>query len=113
MAVTLTPAAQQRVSQYLAKRGHGVGLRLGVKTSGCSGWAYAVDYADAQREDDNVYTSGDVQVLVDQDSLPYVDGTEIDFVQEGLNSSFKFNNPNVEDECGCGSSFAVQNDTEK
>lgn len=107
MAVTLTTAAQKRVSQYLAKRGHGIGLRLGVKKSGCSGWAYLVDYAETQNEDDSVFASGDVKVLVNAESLPFVDGTEIDFVQEGLNSNFKFNNPNVEDQCGCGTSFAV------
>lgn len=107
MAVTLTTSAQQRVQNYLERRGHGVGLRLGVKDSGCSGWAYTVDYADESMPDDLHFQSGEVLVLVDPVSLPYVDGTEIDFVQEGLNSSFKFNNPNVTDECGCGTSFAV------
>lgn len=109
MAVTLTSSAQQRVQNYLARRGHGIGLRLGVKDSGCSGWAYAVDYADEQLPQDQTFVSGDVMVLVDKGSLPFVDGTEIDFVQEGLNSAFKFNNPNVTDECGCGTSFAVDN----
>lgn len=107
MAVSLTHAAQQRVENYLSKRGHGAGLRLGVKHSGCSGWAYVVDYADEQAPNDAVFHSGAVVVFVDADSLPYVDGTEIDFVQEGLNQAFKFNNPNVTDECGCGTSFAV------
>ena len=92
---------------FLAKRGKGIGVRLGVKTSGCSGMAYKLEFADAAEPDDHVFESGGLKVLVDPKSLPYLDGTELDFTREGLNEGFKFNNPNVKDACGCGESFNV------
>ena len=105
--VTLTETAANHVSKYLNKRGKGVGLRLGVKTNGCSGMAYKLEYADSIGEEDLQFQSHGVTVLVDPKSLPYIDGTELDFVREGLNEGFKFNNPNVKSECGCGESFNV------
>jgi iron-sulfur cluster assembly protein len=107
MSVTLTPAAVERVRTFLEKRGHGVGLRLGVKKTGCSGFAYVVNYADEVAAGDAVFEQHGVKVIVDGDSLRYVDGTEIDFVRQGLNEAFKFRNPNVRGECGCGESFNV------
>ena len=107
MAVTMTQAAATHVQNFLTKRGKGMGLRLGVKTTGCSGMAYKLEYADAVEGDDQVFESFGVKLLVDPKSLPYIDGTELDFVREGLNEGFKFNNPNVKDECGCGESFTV------
>jgi iron-sulfur cluster assembly protein len=95
------------VSAYLAKRGKGVGLRLGVRTTGCSGLAYKIEYADDALPEDVKFESHGVTVVVDPKSLPYLDGTELDFAREGLNEGFKFNNPNVKDECGCGESFNV------
>jgi iron-sulfur cluster assembly protein len=107
MSVTLTPAAAERVQSFLAKRGHGVGLRLGIRKTGCSGFAYVVSYADAIGESDVVFEAQGVRVIVDGESLRYVDGTEIDFARHGLNEAFKFRNPNVRGECGCGESFSV------
>lgn len=107
MSVTLTPAAVERVRTFLEKRGHGVGLRLGVKKTGCSGFAYVVNYADEVAAGDAVFEQHGVKVIVDGDSLRYVDGTEIDFVRQGLNEAFRFRNPNVRGECGCGESFNV------
>jgi iron-sulfur cluster assembly protein len=107
MTVTLSAAAAQHVSKFLAKRGKGIGVRLGVKTSGCSGMAYKLEFADAAEPDDIVFESHGLKVLVDPKSLPYLDGTELDFAKEGLNEGFKFNNPNVKDQCGCGESFNV------
>jgi iron-sulfur cluster assembly protein len=100
MAVTLTEAAARHVTRYLAKRGKGVGVRLGVKTTGCSGLAYKLEYADEIAPEDVVFEDHGVKVLVDPKSLPYIDGTELDFVREGLNEGFKFNNPNEKDRCG-------------
>ncbi|MBM3347363.1 MAG: iron-sulfur cluster assembly protein IscA [Betaproteobacteria bacterium] len=105
--ITLTPSAASHVQNFLAKRGKGVGLRLGVKTSGCSGLAYKLEYADAVNAEDVIFDSNGVKVVVDPKSLPYLDGTELDFTKEGLNEGFKFRNPNVKDECGCGESFNV------
>ena len=105
--ITLTEKAAQHVQGYLAKRGKGVGLRLGVRTSGCSGLAYKLEYADDVRPEDKEFESHGVRVIVDPKSLPYLDGTELDFAREGLNQGFKFNNPNVQDSCGCGESFNV------
>jgi iron-sulfur cluster assembly protein len=107
MAIHLTENAANRVRQFLEKEGHGVGLRLGVKRTGCSGWAYKVDLADEIGADDKVFEEHGVKVVVDPKSLDLVDGTRVDFVNEGLNREFKFSNPNVTDECGCGESFTV------
>ena len=108
MAVTLTQQAADHVGRYLQKRGKGVGLRLGVRTTGCSGLAYKLEYADDVAPEDVVFEGHGVKVLVDPKSLPYIDGTELDYTKEGLNEGFKFNNPNVQDECGCGESFNVK-----
>ncbi|MEN9775937.1 MAG: iron-sulfur cluster assembly protein IscA [Pseudomonadota bacterium] len=107
MAVTLTEAAARHVSRYIDRRGKGVGVRLGVRTTGCSGLAYKLEYADQFMPEDLRFESFGVTVLVDPKSLAYLDGTELDFVREGLNEGFKFNNPNVKAECGCGESFQV------
>jgi len=107
MAISLTESAARRVKSYLEKRGRGVGLRIGVKRTGCSGWAYLIDYADEIDPNDVVFDEGDVKVVVDSKSLELIDGTEVDFVKEGLNEAFKFRNPNVKGECGCGESFSV------
>ena len=107
MAVTLTEKAAQHVIKYMAKRGKGIGLRLGVRTSGCSGVAYKLEFVDAIESDDITFESNGVKILVDTKSLPYIDGTELDYAREGLNEGFKFNNPNVKDACGCGESFTV------
>lgn len=108
MAITLTEAAANRVEKFLANRGKGIGLRLGVKTTGCSGMAYTLEFVDEKDSDDMTFDSRGVQVIVDPKSLVYLDGTELDFVKEGLNEGFEFKNPNVKDECGCGESFTVQ-----
>ncbi|MDX9699000.1 MAG: iron-sulfur cluster assembly protein IscA [Rhodocyclaceae bacterium] len=107
MGVTLSESAARHVANFLDKRGKGLGIRLGVKTSGCSGMAYKLEFVDSAEADDLVFESHGVKVVVDPKSLPYLDGTELDFVREGLNEGFKFNNPNVKDECGCGESFNV------
>jgi len=107
MAITMTPAAMQHVSGYLEKRGGGEGIRLGVRTSGCSGMAYVLEFVDQADADDSVFDMDGVKVFVDPKSLVYLDGTELDFVKEGLNEGFKFNNPNVRNECGCGESFNI------
>ena len=107
MGVTLTEKAAKHVTNYLSKRGKGIGLRLGVRTSGCSGMAYKLEFADAAHDEDLVFESHGVKVLIDPKSLPYLDGTELDYAREGLNEGFKFNNPNVKDQCGCGESFNV------
>jgi iron-sulfur cluster assembly protein len=105
--ITLTDRAAERVRNYLAKRGAGIGLRLGIKKTGCSGFAYVVDYADAVSDSDVVFDTDDVKVIVDQQSLELIDGTEVDYVREGLNEAFRFRNPNAAGECGCGESFSV------
>lgn len=107
MAVTLTERAANHVKNFIAKRGKGVGLRLGVRTSGCSGMAYTLEFADEVGADDQLFESFGVTVLIDPKSLTYLDGTELDFAREGLNEGFKFNNPNVKNQCGCGESFGV------
>jgi len=107
MAITLTPAAADRVRHFLSERGHGVGLRLGVRKTGCSGFAYVVNYADTVEPEDRVFDSQGVRVRVDARSLELIDGTEVDFVRQGLNEAFRFRNPNVRGECGCGESFSV------
>jgi iron-sulfur cluster assembly protein len=107
MSVSLTPAAVLHVKKSLAKRGSGIGLRLAVKTSGCNGFAYALEFVDAANPDDQCFDSLGVTVVVDPLSLGMLDGTELDFVREGVNEGFKFNNPNAKANCGCGESFAV------
>ncbi|MCU0976720.1 MAG: iron-sulfur cluster assembly protein IscA [Steroidobacteraceae bacterium] len=107
MAITLTPSAAERVRNHLAARGHGLGLRLGVRKTGCSGYAYVINYAEEIGAADHVFDSEGVKVVVDTDSLALIDGTEVDFVRQGLNEAFRFRNPNVKGECGCGESFAV------
>ena len=107
MAVTLSDKAAQHIGNFIAKRGKGFGIRLGVKTSGCSGMAYKLEFVDNTESEDLVFESHGVKVVIDPKSLAYLDGTELDFVKEGLNEGFKFNNPNVKDQCGCGESFNV------
>jgi iron-sulfur cluster assembly protein len=107
MAITLTDKAAERVNGYLNSRGKGEGLRLGVRTSGCSGMAYVIEFADDVGDEDSVFECNGVRVIVDAKSLVYLDGTEVDFTREGLNEGFKFNNPNAKDSCGCGESFNV------
>jgi iron-sulfur cluster assembly protein len=107
MSISLTESAAERVRSHLARRGGGLGLRLGVKASGCSGLRYVIDYADEAHADDLVFDSHGVKVFVDRASLPAIDGLCVDFVRQGLNESFRFNNPKVRGECGCGESFTV------
>lgn len=107
MAVTLTEAAARHVNKYLRRRGHGIGVRLGVKTTGCSGLAYKLEYVDEAAPEDVIFEQHGIKLMVDPKSLAYIDGTELDFVREGLNEGFKFTNPNERDRCGCGESFRV------
>jgi iron-sulfur cluster assembly protein len=107
MAVTATETAAARVQAFLAKRGKGIGLRLGVKTSGCSGLAYKLEFVDSSNPDDSVFETHGITIFIDAKSLPYLDGTVLDYTKEGLQEGFKFTNPNVKDECGCGESFTV------
>ena len=107
MAFALTEQAAQRVEKYLESRGKGVGLKLAVKTTGCSGMAYVLEFADEIPSDDHIFESHGIKIMVDPKSLIYIDGTELDFAREGLNEGFQFNNPNVKDSCGCGESFTV------
>ncbi len=107
MAIQLTDSAADRVRSFLAARGHGIGLRLGVRKTGCSGFAYVINYADDYAPEDVVFEDRGVKVFVDRGSLPLIDGTEVDFVKQGINEAFKFRNPNIKGECGCGESFNV------
>jgi iron-sulfur cluster assembly protein len=107
MAITLTTSAADRVRDYLDRRGSGIGLRLGIKKTGCSGFAYVVNYADAVEPDDVVFEDDGISVIVDPGALELIDGTEVDFVKEGLNEAFKFRNPKATGECGCGESFSI------
>jgi iron-sulfur cluster assembly protein len=107
MSVSMTEAAARHVNRYLSKRGKGLGVRLGVKTTGCSGLAYKLEYVDELAPEDVVFEAHGLKILIDPKSLPYLEGTELDFVREGLNEGFKFNNPNERDRCGCGESFRV------
>ena len=107
MSITLTERAAQHVQNYLAKRGKGIGLRFGVRTTGCSGMAYKLEFVDAANDEDQTFESKGVKVFVDPKSLVYIDGTELDFGREGLNEGFKFNNPKEKNQCGCGESFNV------
>jgi iron-sulfur cluster assembly protein len=107
MAITMTESAADRVRTFLENRGTGIGLRLGVKTSGCSGMAYVLEFVDDIDTDDQVFEQHGIKIIIDPKSMVYLDGTELDYTREGLNEGFKFNNPNVKDECGCGESFTV------
>ncbi|OBS10636.1 iron-sulfur cluster assembly protein IscA [Acidihalobacter prosperus] len=107
MAITLTEAAANRMRTFMEKRGKGVGVRLGVKTTGCSGMAYVMEFADALDEGDEVFDDHGVKIVINAKSLVYLDGTELDYVREGLNEGFKFSNPNEKNRCGCGESFNV------
>ncbi len=108
MAILLTESAAQQIKSQLAKRGKGLGLRVGVKKNGCSGWAYTYDYADAVQSEDRVFEAHDTRLVVDGESLEFLDGSTLDFVRDGLKQVFKFNNPNVDATCGCGESFSVK-----
>jgi len=107
MTITLTEAAANRVKEFLDDRGKGVGLRLGVRTTGCSGMAYVLEFVDEIEADDMVFEDHGVKVIVSPKSMVYLDGTELDYAREGVNEGFQFNNPNVKDQCGCGESFNV------
>ncbi len=107
MAITLTENAAEHVKRFIAKRGKGLGLRLGVRSSGCSGMAYVLEFADEIQPEDQVFEQHGVKVIVDPKSLLYLDGTEVDYRREGLNEGFRFDNPNVANQCGCGESFSV------
>lgn len=107
MSISVTPKAATQIRKALVKRGGGAGLRVAIKTSGCSGYAYALEFADAASAEDLAFESEGVQLFVDARSLPMIDGTQLDWVREGLNEGFKFNNPNASATCGCGESFAV------
>ena len=108
MAITLTEYAANHVKQQLAKRGKGLALRVGIKKSGCSGFAYTFDYADEVRADEKLFDSLNVGIVVNVNNLPFLDGSQVDFVKDGLNSTFKFNNPNIDNACGCGESFSFK-----
>ena len=107
MAISLTDSAAERVRNYLDARGHGVGLRLSVTETGCSGYSYVINYAEEVSDSDVVFEDKGVTVVVDPEALPLIDGTEVDFVKNGLNEAFSFKNPNVTGECGCGESFNI------
>ena len=107
MAISVTQAAADHVQRHLTHRGRGLGIRVGVRTTGCSGMAYVLEFVDEIAAEDEVYEGHGIKVIVDPKSLVYLDGTELDFVKEGLNEGFKFKNPNVSAECGCGESFTV------
>ena len=107
MAISITESAAKRVTAYLEKRGQGVGLRLGVRSTGCSGYSYVINYADSVDGEDVVFEDRGVKIVVDPEALKLIDGTEVDFVQNGLNEAFSFKNPNVTGECGCGESFNI------
>ena len=107
MSISLTESAATHVKNYLEKRGKGVGVRLGVKTTGCSGMAYTIEFADQVEDEDQIFEDKGVKVIVNPKSMVYLSGTELDFTREGLNEGFKFTNPNEKDRCGCGESFSV------
>ena len=113
MAITLTESAAKQILSQLTKRGNGLALRIGVKKVGCSGMAYSYDYADEVRTDDHLFEAHNAKVVIDAESLPFIDGSRLDFVTEGLKQTFKFDNPNVDSMCGCGESFNVKTDAEK
>ena len=108
MSITLTEKAAKQIQKQLSKRGKGLALRIGVKKVGCSGFAYTFDYADEIRVDDEIFESHNANVVIDTGSLPFLDGSRVDFVRDGLNESFRFDNPNVDNTCGCGESFSLK-----
>jgi iron-sulfur cluster assembly protein len=108
MAIQLTENAAKQIKAQLTKRGKGIGLRVGIKKNGCSGWAYIYDFADDVRADDHVFEADEAKLVVDHDSLPFLDGSKLDFVRDGLKQIYKFDNPNVDATCGCGESFSVK-----
>ena len=108
MSIQLTENAALQIKNQIAKRGKGLGLRVGVKKNGCSGWAYTYDYADDVRANDKVFEAYDTKVVIDDESLNFMDGSKLDFVKDGLKQVFKFDNPNVDAQCGCGESFSVR-----
>jgi len=107
MAITLSKEASERISDYMINRGPTYGVRVGVRTTGCSGLAYIVEFVDNIDENDTVFVSNEISIVVDAKGLTYLDGTELDYGRDGLNEGFRFNNPNAKDECGCGESFTV------
>ena len=107
MSITLTESAARQINRYITERGEGIGLRLGVKKTGCSGFAYEVDVADHLAQDDVLLENRGMKIVVNVEHLPLLEGTEIDFVRRGLSDSFRFRNPNVSGECGCGESFSI------
>lgn len=107
MSISVTESAAQQIQKQLTKRGSGLGLRLGVKKSGCSGYAYVLDYVDELESSDAMFESSGIKIIVKNEDLPVLDGIEVDYQKQGLNAAFKFNNPNVKGMCGCGESFAV------
>ena len=107
MSISLTAAAGNHIARFLQKRGKGLGVRLGVKTTGCSGLAYAIEYADEVAADDTVFEDKGIKLIVDAKSLVYLNGTQLDFIKEGMNEGFKFSNPNEKSRCGCGESFSI------
>lgn len=108
MPITLTENAAKYIQQQFLKRGKGLAFRIGIKKSGCSGFSYRFDYADEINADDRLFESHNTKIVVDKASFPYLDGSQIDFIKDGLNSSFKFINPNIDNTCGCGDSFSVK-----
>jgi iron-sulfur cluster assembly protein len=109
--INLTESAKKHIESVLAKDTDGIGLRVGVKTTGCSGYQYVIETAKAINEEDRIIESNDIKIVIDEQSLRYLAGTELDFVREGLNAGFKFNNPNVEESCGCGESFSLKEES--
>jgi len=107
VAITMTAAAEEHVVRHLQHRDKGIGIRLGVRTTGCSGLSYVLEFVDEMGDEDQVFQCGDVKLIIDPKSLTYLDGTQLDYVKEGLNEGFEFKNPNVKDECGCGESFHI------
>jgi iron-sulfur cluster assembly protein len=107
MAISLSKSAAERVQTYLEARGNGIGLRLGITKTGCSGYSYVINYAEKVEQDDVIFEDRGVKIVVDPDALTLIDGTEVDFVKNGLNEAFSFKNPNTTGECGCGESFTV------
>ena len=105
--ISITEKAADHIKGQLSQRGKGLGIRLGVKTTGCSGLAYVIEFADSENDDDNVFLDKGIKLIVNPKSYVYLKGTEVDFAKEGINEGFKFKNPNVKDTCGCGESFNV------